>query len=155
MDDDDILIIDDDEESEEGESSQTWCVLLVDDEPEIHQVTKVALGQFEFEDRPLNYAYSGKEACEVMEKQADVAMILLDVVMEHDHAGLDVVKYVRDKIGNNDVRIVLRTVSGRHQKMTWSSLTILMITKIKQSSLHKSSGRFYELGCVHIAIFVL
>lgn len=109
--DDDILILGDDEPEESIEALAGWRVLIVDDEPEIHQVTKVALGTFLFEGRPIDFlhAHSGKEACELMSKEGDVALILLDVVMEHDHAGLDVVKHVRDQLSNTDVRIVLRT----------------------------------------------
>ncbi len=111
MDDDILIIDDDDEQGDEQESLGSWRILIVDDEPEIHQVTKVALGTFAFEKRPLSFlhAYSGKEACELMKKEDDVAMILLDVVMEHDHAGLEAAKYIRDQLKNRDVRIVLRT----------------------------------------------
>jgi len=88
-----------------------WRVLIVDDEPEIHAVTKLALEGFNFHDRPLEYlnAYSGAEACALMEKEEDVALILLDVVMESEEAGLEVVKYIRQQLHNKFVRIILRT----------------------------------------------
>jgi signal transduction histidine kinase len=34
---------------------------------------------------------------------------LLDVVMEHDAAGLDLVEYIRSELGNRRIRIILRT----------------------------------------------
>jgi putative nucleotidyltransferase with HDIG domain len=88
-----------------------WKVLIVDDEPEVHQVTRLVLSGFRFESRALQFisAYSASEAREQMRLHPDVAVILLDVVMETEHAGLDVVRTVREDLGNRVVRIVLRT----------------------------------------------
>ena len=88
-----------------------WKVLIADDEPEVHQVTRLVLGGFRFESRPLELlsAYSAAEALEVMRTQPDIAVLLLDVVMETEHAGLEMVRRVRDELGNHRVRIVLRT----------------------------------------------
>jgi response regulator RpfG family c-di-GMP phosphodiesterase len=88
-----------------------WKVLIVDDEPEVHNVTKLVLGSFRFEGRPLQFlaAHSGAQARELIRQHPDVAVMLLDVVMETDQAGLDVVRFVREELGNHFVRIVLRT----------------------------------------------
>ena len=88
-----------------------WKMLIVDDEPEIHVVTKLALSDFSFGGRELEYlnAYSGREAKDLIERHPDIAIILLDVVMETDDAGLEVARYVRQNLGNHFVRIVLRT----------------------------------------------
>jgi putative nucleotidyltransferase with HDIG domain len=88
-----------------------WKVLIVDDEPEVHQVTRLVLGGFRFEGRPLEFisAHSADEARTAMRTHPDVAVMLLDVVMETEHAGLDVVRAVREELGNRQVRIVLRT----------------------------------------------
>ncbi len=90
---------------------QSWKILLVDDRAYFHKLTKVILKNFEFEGKPLEFisAYSGKEAEEIITANPDIAVILLDVVMETDHAGLKVVKYIRDQIKNKLVRIILRT----------------------------------------------
>ncbi|MBQ0759008.1 MAG: DUF3369 domain-containing protein [Zhongshania sp.] len=90
---------------------EPWKLLVVDDDEEIHAVTKLALGGFEFASCPLQIisAYSGAEAKKIMSEQNDIAIILLDVVMETDHAGLDVVKYIRNDLGDRFVRIILRT----------------------------------------------
>jgi two-component system sensor histidine kinase ChiS len=92
-------------------AKDTWKILVVDDEAEIHNVTKLVLNDFTFEGKPINFisAYSGEEAKALIEKNPDTALILLDVVMETDDAGLDVVKYIRDVLGNLLVRIILRT----------------------------------------------
>ncbi len=88
-----------------------WIILSVDDEPGVHQVTKLALSGFEFDQRPLQIhtAASGTEAMAFMANNRNVAMMLLDIVMESDDAGLGVARYVRDTLGNNYTRIVLRT----------------------------------------------
>lgn len=88
-----------------------WKVLVVDDEPEVHAVTRLALHDFVFSNRPLQLisAYSAKEARTLLDEHADIAVILLDVVMETDHAGLDLVHHIREELGNSAVRIILRT----------------------------------------------
>jgi PleD family two-component response regulator len=110
--DDDFL--DDDDEIENTtphEAQHPWVMLIVDDEPGIHDVTKIALKRFTFEGRPLTClsAFSGKEALDILVSRNDIALILLDVVMETDHAGLDCARQIRDDLENESVRIVLRT----------------------------------------------
>lgn len=88
-----------------------WTVLVVDDEPSVHEVTRLALNNFEYEGRRLRFlsAYSAEEAKGLLASTPDIALILLDVVMETDSAGLEVISYARDELGNASVRIVLRT----------------------------------------------
>lgn len=92
-------------------SAEPWKVLVVDDDPEVHAVTRLALGDFEMDGRPLQLliAMSGAEAREVWRKTSDIALVLLDVVMESEHAGFDFVHFVRDEMKNPTTRIVLRT----------------------------------------------
>ena len=91
--------------------SNKWIALIVDDEPDVHRITRIVLANFEFDGRKLEFlsAYSGAEAKQIMAEHDDIALILLDVVMESDHAGLEVARYVREDLGNNYSRIVLRT----------------------------------------------
>ena len=105
----DIEIIDDGEL--EPDQRTGWKVLIVDDDPEVHSVTRLALSGFEYEDKPLQLisAYSAREAIDRVKEHDDLALILLDVVMETDHAGLEVVSYIRDEMKNMEVSIVLRT----------------------------------------------
>ncbi len=88
-----------------------WKLMIVDDEPGIHEVTELALKSVTFSGRPLEFihCYSGQQACDAVMQHGDIAMIILDVVMETDQAGLDVVRYVREVARNQHVRIVLRT----------------------------------------------
>ncbi|MBA3987795.1 MAG: response regulator [Idiomarina sp.] len=90
---------------------ECWKILIVDDEPEVHAVTKLALSDFSFLGRGLEFhsAYSGEEARELATQHPDAAIVLLDVVMETDDAGLHVAKFIREDIGNRFTRIILRT----------------------------------------------
>jgi len=108
---DDQLFFAPEDELIEEESTENWTVMIVDDDDMIHNVTRLALGEFFFEGKGLNFisAYSGQEAKELIKEHPDTALILLDVVMERDEAGLEVVKYIRETLHNRLVRIVLRT----------------------------------------------
>ncbi|MDD2829250.1 MAG: HD domain-containing protein [Sulfuricurvum sp.] len=89
----------------------TWKVLIVDDEAAIHDVTKLALKGFEFAQKEIEFlqAMSAQEAKEILRNHNDIALILLDVVMESDDAGLELVTFIRQEINNNIIRIILRT----------------------------------------------
>ncbi|OSM02139.1 HD domain-containing phosphohydrolase [Magnetofaba australis] len=98
--------------AEPQEPADPWLVLVVDDDTDVHHITDAILKNVTFRDRPIEmiHLYSGQDAIAHMsERGSDVAMILLDVVMETDDAGLLVVKHVRQELGNRFVRIALRT----------------------------------------------
>lgn len=99
------------ENIENQQQLEPWKVLIVDDEQDIHSITKLALNGFKFNQRPLNFlhAYSGVQAKSILAHETDLALVLLDVVMESEDAGLEVARYIRDDINNRSVRIVLRT----------------------------------------------
>ena len=108
----DFLFFNHEEElNEEVVPAGYWDILIVDDDPEIHTVTELALSGVEFWGKTLRFhhAYSGVEAVEVLANSNNVSVLLLDVVMESDDAGLKVVKEVRDTLQNHNVRIILRT----------------------------------------------
>jgi len=106
--DDEILFA---EETTEEKLSESWKILVVDDEDQVHTATEISLRKFVFENKSLTFinAYSAREAKELIQENPDVAIILLDVIMETDDAGLNFVKYVREFLGNQLVRIILRT----------------------------------------------
>ena len=105
----DLLFAED--EVEQLITEDVWKLLIVDDDAEVHKVTKLALKNFTFEGKFLSIlnAYSGEEAKLLIAAHPDVAMILLDVVMEKDDAGLEVVNYIRSSLKNDFVQIILRT----------------------------------------------
>lgn len=109
---DEPLFLNDDPEELPGELTEgVWKLLIVDDDQEIHAVTKMALSDVIIANRTLEFlhAYSGEEALDALTDHDDIAMVLLDVVMETDDAGLNVAKAIREELNNDEVRIVLRT----------------------------------------------
>jgi signal transduction histidine kinase len=107
--DDFIQIIDDD-----GQASDTgpqWKVAVIDDDLAVHDGTRFALGDYQLNGHRLEIlsAFSAKEGRELMQAHPDTAAVLLDVIMETDAAGLDLVEYIRNTLKNETVRIILRT----------------------------------------------
>jgi len=119
MTDDDQLFFADEEPAEGSAATRKsrtaeakpWKIMIVDDEPAMHDVTRLALSGVTFGGRSLEFisCYSGAEAIEAMAAHPDTALMLLDVVMETEHAGLEVARRVREELRNELVRIVLRT----------------------------------------------
>jgi phosphoserine phosphatase RsbU/P len=88
-----------------------WKILIVDDEEEVHIVTKMVLGSLEFLHRPvaLISAHSAEEAFTICSEDRDIAVALVDVVMEREDAGLAFVRAVRDELQDHMMRVILRT----------------------------------------------
>lgn len=88
-----------------------WRILVVDDDPDIHAITRMALKNFSFHERGVEIlcAQSAAGARRVLETHSDIAVILLDVVMETEEAGLQLVRYIREELCNANVRIIMRT----------------------------------------------
>jgi len=116
--DDNELMFADDDDLLEAEAPSTsdldpepWKIIIADDDSAIHTVTEMALDNFVFGRKGLEFihAYSGEEAVEAVKTHPDAALILLDVVMETDHAGLDSAQYIREYLNNKSIRIILRT----------------------------------------------
>lgn len=95
-----------------GKPTEFWNILIVDDEQSVHDVTHFALKGFVFEDKALQFhsAFSAREALELLKTQADFfQVLLLDIVMEHRSAGIEVVNFLRNELKNNILQIVVRT----------------------------------------------
>jgi len=90
---------------------KTWKVLIVDDEVSIHDVTISALKSVMVEGRRLELisAMNATEAKQKLEENDDIALALIDVVMETRTAGLDLVNYIRQELDDHLMRLVVRT----------------------------------------------
>jgi signal transduction histidine kinase len=88
-----------------------WKILVVDDDTDVHRATKLALSDFYFMNKgvELLHAETTTDAKQALYKNPDIAVAILDVVMEDDNSGLNLVSFIRDELGNGNVRIVLRT----------------------------------------------
>lgn len=108
---DDALILIPDDVADRSEFAGSWTIAVIDDDPAVHQGTRYALSGFALDGRGLELlsAHSAAEGRVLLAARPDVAVVLLDVVMETDDAGLRLVEYIRNDLKNETVRIILRT----------------------------------------------
>lgn len=88
-----------------------WKVMIIDDDQGVHEVTRLALAGFEFDGRGLEFlgAFSAAEGERLLRAHPETAVALVDVVMEHEHAGLDLIRTIREVHKNRLIRLILRT----------------------------------------------
>lgn len=108
---DDVLTFAEEFSSQEPDRGLPWKILIADDEPSVHLVTKLALGDFVFEGRRVDLlsAYGEADTRRLLEEHPDISLILLDVVMDSMDSGFSLVRYIRNTLQNKDVRIIMRT----------------------------------------------
>ncbi len=106
-----IPLTDDIEPLDTRSNAPPWKLLVVDDDPEVHGVTRFALRDLRVFGRPIRFLHAdnAQQAREHLRQNYDIAIALLDVVMETDQAGLELVQYIRDDLGLAECRIILRT----------------------------------------------
>ena len=113
--DDDDLFIEDDSTDDPSQASnapvRSWKIAIVDDDEDVHKTTCFALQYTQILNRPLEFihTYSKEETRRVFANESDIAVILLDVVMETEQAGLELVSFIREELKWRDTRIILRT----------------------------------------------
>src|ERR1700682_822177 len=105
------LIEDHAHEAPAQEPVRRWKIAVIDDEPAVHEGTRFALSDYQLNGQGLEIlsAYSAAEGRQLMRSHPDMAVVLLDVIMESDTAGLNLVEFIRDELKNDTVRIILRT----------------------------------------------
>src|SRR6266480_5707640 len=109
---DDVLhLIDDTGVAPEDSSARKWKIAVIDDDQAVHEGTRFALSDYNLNGSTLEIlsAYSAAEGRTLMRSHPDIAAVLLDVIMETDVAGLELVEFIRNEIKNETVRIILRT----------------------------------------------
>ena len=100
MDDSSVVFIEDTNTCSQLPEDRFWKVMVIDDEKSVHDITTASLKGFLFDGRGLSMinAYSGQQAMQLFEKHPDTALLLVDVVMETQNAGLNFVHWVREKL---------------------------------------------------------
>ena len=141
---------------EKSKSPRAWKVMVIDDEKSVHDITSLTLKEFTYEGRGIRFidAYSAKEAKAYLKENPDTALMLVDVVMESEDAGLRLVQYVRETLGNELVQVAIRTgqpgcapedqVISRYRINSYFSKT--EVTARKLVSLVTTSLRTYQLA---------
>jgi diguanylate cyclase (GGDEF)-like protein len=86
-------------------------ILIVDDDQAVHDITNIALESMNFSDFELEVltAYSSSEAKVILNEHDNIALALIDVVMETPEAGLELVDYIRKELKNDFMRLIIRT----------------------------------------------
>jgi diguanylate cyclase len=113
--DDDLVFLDETDSAIERSGQRApqgvWRVMIIDDDADVHSATTFALSNLEMQHRPLEFlhAYSAAEARKLLARESDLAVVLLDVVMEQDDSGLQLVRHIREVLKLSEVRIILRT----------------------------------------------
>jgi signal transduction histidine kinase len=115
-DDDIVQLINDEVEQAVPEEGRRWKIAIIDDEPAVHDGTRFALADYKLNGQGVEIlsAYSAAEGRRLMRSHPDVAVVLLDVIMESDTAGLDLVEFIRHELKNETVRVILRTGQPGH-----------------------------------------
>jgi signal transduction histidine kinase/response regulator of citrate/malate metabolism len=110
-DDDFVTLVEEDAADRPPSLGRPWTVAVIDDDPAVHEGTRFALYDYTLHGQGLELlaAYSAAEGRELMRANPDIAVVLLDVVMETDNAGLELVNFIRKDLKNETVRIILRT----------------------------------------------
>lgn len=100
-----------DEDIVHGLDLPVYKILIVDDEEEVHKITRLILRELKLDGRQMDMysAYSLAEGKRIFNAHEDIAVVLIDVVMETNNAGLDLVRYIRETLNNRTTRIILRT----------------------------------------------
>lgn len=108
---DDPMVFAEDVEETPNSASVPWKILIVDDDPDVHSTTKLALKGFKVDGCTLIFAdaYSAAEGLSLLEQDDDFSVALVDVVMESDDSGLNLIQEIRDKLNNHSIRLILRT----------------------------------------------
>ncbi|WP_413701561.1 DUF3369 domain-containing protein [Psychromonas sp. KJ10-10] len=111
-----FLFHDDDEmidtKNQDGtQSDNVWHILIVDDEPAVHDVTRLIFNNMSILGKKLvlHSAYSAQQAKQLLQSEIEFCMGFIDVVMESDHAGLDLINWIREELNNTSIRLILRT----------------------------------------------
>ena len=116
--DDPLVFLDEEDDAAESSAdfSPPWRILVVDDDGDVHETSRFALSGIRILGRPLSllHAMSGREALEILRSEGNIAVILLDVVMESEDAGLRLVDVIRSELKLVNTRIILRTGQPGH-----------------------------------------
>jgi signal transduction histidine kinase/CheY-like chemotaxis protein len=108
---DDVLQLIEDDARPHAAPTRRWKIAVIDDDAAVHEGTRFALSDYVLNGQTLEIlsAYSAAEGEKLMRDNPDIAAVLLDVIMETDAAGLELVEYIRNELKNETVRIILRT----------------------------------------------
>jgi CheY-like chemotaxis protein len=111
LDPNELLVFADDDRESPAVVPVPWQVLAVIDDDAAHRETRRVVEQVQFLGRPVSLltAYSAAEAAARLRDNPAVAVILLDVAVESAAVNLNLVRTIRENLGNRCVRIIIRS----------------------------------------------
>lgn len=103
--------MDEESDDKQRDTQEPWVLLVVDDEPQVHEATTLTLRHGRVGNRPFSFlhAHSAAEARKLINAAPQIDLVLLDVVMETRDAGLVLVNELRGPMGRSDLKILIRS----------------------------------------------
>jgi DNA-binding response OmpR family regulator len=92
--------------------TQLTHALVADDEPHIGRIIKMKLEQGPFR---VTLAYDGREALDVLRRESDIGLVLLDLMMPY-LSGLDVLAEMKRDERLRSVPTIVLTAAGQEQQ---------------------------------------
>ena len=120
-------------------------MLVADDEPHIGRIIKMKLEQGPFR---VTLAYDGKEALEALEREPDIDLVLLDLMMPH-LSGLDVLAHIRSTERLKHLPCIILTAAGQeaqHQKAMQLGATEFLTKPFSPKKLYARTAELAGLG---------
>jgi len=105
----DTLIFSPEDNDLTAEATNPWNILVIDDDMQVHAMTRLALKNVKIFDRGLKiwHAYSGAEGIALLKEMTEIDLVLLDMVMETHDAGLEVARWLREDADRCDRPVVI------------------------------------------------
>lgn len=88
-----------------------WKLLVVDTDPQVHENVRQALADYRFDNGRVEILSAGSagDARALLGEHADIAVVLLEAVLETDTAGLELIPYIRQELANPYTRVIVCT----------------------------------------------
>ena len=119
-------------------------VLVADDEPHIGRIIKMKLEQGPFR---VTLVYDGREALDALERERDISLVLLDLMMPH-LSGLDVLSAMRKDERLKEIPCIILTAAGQeqqHKRALELGATDFMTKPFSPKKLYQRSGELSGL----------
>ena len=128
-----------------SEGERQRHVLIADDEPHIGRIIKMKLEQGPFR---VTLVYDGAEALEVLQREGDVDVVLLDLMMPN-LSGLDVLARMRADERLRSLPCIILTAAGQetqHQKAMELGATEFLTKPFSPKKLYARTAELAGLG---------
>jgi len=90
---------------------EVWKILIVSDEEKLHKISAIVFNDFRFHGKKVEFinAYSYYTGVKEITNNSDIAVVIIDIMIEDEILGLKLVKYIRKYLNNKYTRIILQS----------------------------------------------